>query len=479
MMDPGRFESPLVDRYASEEMARIFSPLARIRTWRRIWIALAEVQAELGLGGVTKEQAAALRKAAHAIDWERAAALERELRHDVMAHVHAFGEAAPEARGVVHLGATSAFVVDNADLLLQREALRVVERKALCVVAALADFAEAWAEEPALAWTHFQPAQPTTVGKRACLWIQDLLLDLDEIAFRLSGFRLRGARGTTGTQASFLALAHGDHGLVEELERRVIERLGATGAFPVTGQTYPRKVDAAWAATLAGVAESASKFGHDMRLLQHLGEVLEPFGERQVGSSAMPYKRNPMRAERMCSLARVAIQASGVFGWTAATQWLERTLDDSAAKRVAMPELFLTVDALLILWHDVARGLEVRPEIAAANLSRELPAFATEALLMEAVEGGGDRQALHERIRVRAREAAARVVGEGPSDLLDRLADEPGFAALPRESWVRARDPRAWVGRAPEQARAFLETQVRPRLAAYPHPLEMTGAVRV
>lgn len=482
MTDPDRFENPLVGRYASDEMARIFSPRARVRTWRRIWIALADAQAELGLGGVTTEQVAALRATADDIDFGRAAKLERELRHDVMAHVHTFGEKAPAASGIIHLGATSAFVVDNGDLLLMREAMRVVERKAMCVVAALAEFAESWADTPALGWTHFQPAQPTTVGKRASLWISDLLLDLDEIGFRLDEFRLRGLKGTTGTQASFLALAHGNAALVDELERRVVAKLDAEDVFPVTGQTAPRKIDAAWGATLSGVAQSASKFGHDLRLLQHLGEVLEPFGERQVGSSAMAYKRNPMRAERMCSLARLAIQLAGTFAWTAATQWLERTLDDSAAKRIALPELFLTVDALLILWHDVTRGLEVRLEAVERNLAREIPALATETLLMEAVEGGGDRQALHERIRVRAREAAARVEGgeaAGAGDLLDRLAEEPGFAALPETSWARARDPWSYVGRAPEQTRRFLAEVVRPRLEAYPGRLEMTGQVRV
>jgi adenylosuccinate lyase len=476
MTDPCRFENPLVERYASEEMARVFSPLVRARTWRRIWIALAEAQAALGLGGVTQEQVAALRAVADDIDLARVAELERELRHDVMAHVHAFGEKAPAAGAILHLGATSAFVVDNADLLLAREALRIVERKALCVVAALADFADRWAGTPTLGWTHFQPAQPTTVGKRACLWIGELLLDLDEIGFRFDRFRLRGLKGTTGTQASFLALTHGDHALVDELERRVVTALDAEAAFDVTGQTYSRKVDAAWAATLSGMAQSASKFGYDLRLLQHLGEILEPFGERQIGSSAMPYKRNPMRAERMCSLARLAIQLSGTFGWTAATQWLERTLDDSAAKRIALPELFLAVDALLILWHDVARGLEVRPETIARNLEREIPALATEALLMEAVEAGGDRQALHERIRVRAREAAARVEAGESSDLLERLAAEPAFAET---SWRRARDARSYVGRAAEQTRRFLADVVRPRIAAYPGRLEMSGEVRV
>jgi adenylosuccinate lyase len=479
MTDPDRFENPILERYASDEMARIFSPRARVHAWRRIWIALAEAQAELGIGGVTNEQVAALRAARDDIDFVRAAELERELRHDVMAHVHAFGEKAPAARGILHLGATSAFVVDNGDLLAMREAMRVIERKALCVVAALAEFAEAWADTPTLAWTHLQPAQPTTIGKRACLWIADLLSDLEELAFRLARFRLLGLKGTTGTQASFLALAHGDDMTVDELERRVVEKLGGEAVYPVTGQTYSRKVDAGWASTLSGMAQSASKFGYDLRLLQHLGEVLEPFGARQVGSSAMPYKRNPMRAERMCSLARLAIQLAGTFGWTAATQWLERTLDDSAAKRIAMPELFLAVDALLILWHDLARGLEVHPETIARNLERELPLYVTEALLMAAVEAGGDRQTLHERVRIRAREAAARLEAGEASDLLDRLSEETGFEHLDEGSWARARDPRSFVGRAPEQTRRFLSEVVHPRLEAYPGRLEMTGEVRI
>lgn len=478
--DPrSRFEHPLLARYASDEMAELFSARRRVRLWRRLWVALAEAQAELGLGGVTAEQVAALREAIDRIDFERADQLERELRHDVMAHVHAFGEAAPVAAPILHLGATSAFVVDNADLLLMRDALRMVERKVLCVIAALAEFAAAHADRPTLAWTHFQPAQPTTVGKRACLWIADLLLDLDEIEDRLARFRLRGVKGTTGTQASFLALAGGDAAAVDALERAVVAKLDAPGAFAVTGQTYSRKVDAAWAATLAGIAQSAGKFGHDLRLLQHLGEVMEPFGDRQVGSSAMPYKRNPMRAERMCGLARLAIQTAGTFGHTAATQWLERSLDDSAVKRIAMPELFLTIDALLVLHHGVAVGLEVNAPAIERHLAEELPALTTESLLMAAVQGGGDRQALHERIRVRAREAAARLEGGEGSDLLDRLAGEPGFAALPEAVWERARDPRSFVGRAPEQTRDFLDQVVGPRLAAYPHPLEMTGEVRV
>ncbi|CAN5221038.1 MAG: adenylosuccinate lyase [Gemmatimonadetes bacterium] len=479
MTDRDRFEHPLVSRYASEEMARLFSPRKRVAIWRQIWIALAQAQAELGLGGVTAEQVAALEDAADDIDFARAEELERELRHDVMAHVHAFGEVAPIARPILHLGATSAFVVDNGDLLIMREAMRVIERKALCVVRALADFAGEHADRPTLAWTHFQPAQPTTVGKRACLWISDLLLDLDEIAWRLENFRLRGVKGTTGTQASFLALTGGDHERVDEIERRVVAKLDAPGAFAVTGQTYSRKVDAAWAATLAGVAQSAGKFSHDLRLLQHLGEVLEPIGRDQVGSSAMPYKRNPMRSERMSGLSRLALQTSGSFAHTAATQWLERSLDDSAVKRIALPELFLTIDALLILYFDVAGGLDVRSDAIARRLEAELPALATESLLMAAVEAGGDRQALHERIRIRAREAAARVEAGQGSDLLDRLGGEEGFAALLPEVWDRAQDPAAYVGRAPEQTRRFLAEVVLPRLSAYHGRLEMTGEVLV
>jgi adenylosuccinate lyase len=477
--DHDRYASPLLERYASGEMAGLFSARTRIRTWRRIWIALARAQQELDMGGVTAEQVADLERNADRIDFARAAELERELRHDVMAHVRAFGEVASTGGPVLHLGATSAYVVDNGDLLILREAMRVVQRKCMCVVAALAEFAERHADLPTLAWTHFQPAQPTTVGKRACLWIQDLLLDLDEIAFRLDGFRLRGVKGTTGTQASFLALADGDGAKVDELERRVISLLGADGAFPVTGQTHSRKVDAAWAATAAGVAQSAGKFSQDVRLLQHLGEVLEPFGARQVGSSAMPYKRNPMRAERMSSLARYALQSAGNLAYTAAAQWLERSLDDSAGRRIAVPELFLTVDALLVLYHEIARGLEVHEATIEANLRRELPSMATETLLMAAAGSGGDRQELHERIRVRAREAAARIEGGEGGDLLDRLGSEPGFAELPAEAWERARDPRTYVGRAPEQTRRFLDREVRPRLDAWQGPLEMTGEVKV
>jgi len=460
-------------------MAALFSAHLRVQTWRQIWIALAESQAELGVGGVTFEQVAALKGALDHIDFDRADELERELRHDVMAHVRAYGEVAPAAAGILHLGATSAFVVDNGDLLIMREALRVVERKTLCVVKALTEFAEAHADLPTLAWTHFQPAQPTTVGKRACLWIADLMFDLDEIKYRLGGFQLRGIKGTTGTQASFMALTGGDTDKVDALEDSIIKKLGATAAFPITGQTYSRRVDAAWSATLAGIAQSVSKFSYDLRLLQHLGEVFEPFGEQQVGSSAMAYKRNPVRAERISGLARLAIQTGSNFAHTAATQWLERSLDDSANKRIAMPELFLTVDALLVLCHSVAIGLEVSEAAIARHLADELPAMASENLLMAAVAAGGDRQALHERVRVRAREAAEQAAAGDGNDLLARLASEEGFAELPSAVWDAASNPAALVGRAPEQTRRFVREIVRPRLESYPGELEMTGDVRV
>lgn len=477
-MTTERFEHPLLSRYASVEMSSLFSARERIRTWRTVWIALAEAQAELGIGGVSESQVAALREAADRIDFDRATELESELRHDVMAHVHAFGEAAPEARSILHLGATSAFVVDNADLLIMRRGLEIAKRKTLCVVAALAEFAATWADLPTLAWTHFQPAQPTTVGKRACLWIADLLADLDEIDFRLDRFRLRGLKGTTGTQASFVALC-GDSARVMALESAVVSRLGAEAAFPVTGQTYSRRVDAAWGATLAGIAQSAAKFAVDMRLLQHLGELFEPFGGKQIGSSAMAYKRNPMRAERMSGIARYALQTSGNMAQTASAQWLERSLDDSANKRMAMPELFLAVDALLTLYHSVATGIDVAENTIAAHLEAELPSMASENLLMAAVLAGGDRQALHERIRVRSREAARRVEAGEPNDLLERLRGEDGFSSLSDDVWSRSTDPAHLVGRAPEQVQLFLRDEVWGRIESYEGELTLEDEVRV
>jgi adenylosuccinate lyase len=460
---PESFVHPLSERYASAEMCRIFSPAMRYRTWRRLWIALAEAQRELGLP-IPAEAVDQMRAAADDIDLARAAELERELRHDVMAHVHLFGEAAPAAAGWIHAGATSCFVTDNGDLLLQREALGLVRSRLLACVARLAEFARVHRDTPTLGYTHFQPAQPTTVGKRATLWIQDLLLDLEDIDFRLERMRFRGVRGATGTQASFVELFEGDAAKVDRLDHAVAKAFSFERRFAVTGQTYPRKVDYAVLASLAGVAASASKFANDVRLLQHLREVEEPFGDAQIGSSAMPYKRNPMRSERINALARHAIVISLDPALTAATQWLERTLDDSANRRIAIPEAFLTVDAVLLLLHQVAAGLRVNRMVIRERLERELPFVATEALLMRAVRAGADRQEVHERIRrhaVASAEAAAET--GGPPDIVTRLGadDEIGLDEAQLRDALR---PELHVGRAPEQVDAFLAEAVAPVL---------------
>jgi len=459
-------------------MAEVFSPLRKFRTWRSLWIELARAQSSLGLP-ITPAQVAAMEAARDAIDFEAAEAKEREVRHDVMAHVHAFGLGCPAAKGIIHLGATSAFVVDNADLVLQREALDMVRARVVNVIDALAAFAERWKAEPALAFTHLQPAQPTTVGKRACLWIQDLLLDLDEIEWRRAGLRFLGAKGTTGTQASFLELFHGDEGKVRDLDQRIARAFGFERTYAVTGQTYSRKVDAGMLAALSGVAQSAHKFANDLRLLQSMKEMEEPVEDAQVGSSAMPYKQNPMRCERMTALARVVMAAAETAGRTAAEQWLERTLDDSAAKRIAVPQAFLAADAILILWTNVARGLVFHPAVVQAGLRREMPFLATEAILMRAVEAGGDRQALHERIRVHAREAGRLVKDEGkPNDLLQRIAADPAFAAVRGEIPALA-GPARHTGRATGQVEEFLAAEVRPVLERHKGSLGMQEEVRV
>ncbi len=447
-------------------MQRIFSPGRRFGTWRRIWLALAESEKELGLSipdGALEDMRAAL----DTLDLERAAEYERRFRHDVMAHVHLFGDDAPRARGIIHLGATSAFIGDNTDLILHREALRLIRDRIVRCVAALADFAREHAELPTLAYTHFQPAQPTTVGKRATLWMQDLLLDLEEIEFRLSVLRFRGVRGTTGTQASFLQLFDGDHEKVDLLDQAVGQRLGFEETYPVSGQTYPRKVDYAIQATLAGVAASVSKLGHDLRLLAHLREVEEPFEKEQIGSSAMPYKRNPMRAERICALSRHVITLAQDPGFTAATQWLERTLDDSANRRLSIPDAYLTLDGTLVLVENVARGLIVNREVVRRNLAEHLPFMATETILMDATARGGDRQDLHERIRQHSMAAARRMKEEGVrADLLERIAGDEAFG-LTDEQLESLVDPRRFVGRAPEQVARFLEDRVAPVLERY------------
>jgi adenylosuccinate lyase len=458
-----RYVHPLSERYASREMQAFFSPARRFGTWRRLWLALAESEAELGLA-VSAEALAEMRAHLDTLDVDRAAEYERRFRHDVMAHVHLFGDDAPAARGIIHLGATSAFIGDNTDLILHREALSLIRARVVRCIEALSTFAREHAELPTLAYTHFQPAQPTTVGKRATLWIHDLLLDLEELDHRIATLRFRGVRGTTGTQASFLELFDGDHAKVEALDAAVGRRMGFEEAYPVSGQTYTRKVDYALQATLAGVATSVSKLGHDLRLLANLREVEEPFEAEQIGSSAMPYKRNPMRAERICALARHVIVLSLDPAFTAATQWLERTLDDSANRRLSIPDAFLSLDGCLVLVENVARGLIVNREVVRRNLAEHLPFMATETILMHAASRGGDRQELHERIRKHSMAAARRMKEEGAdADLLERIAGDDAFG-MDRAELDGMVDPARFVGRAPQQVARFLDDHVTPAL---------------
>jgi adenylosuccinate lyase len=464
------YSSPFAERYSSKEMLFLFSADQKFRTWRKLWIALAEAERKLGLP-ISAAQVRELRRKADDVDYAAARRWEERLRHDVMAHIRAYGEQCPKARGILHLGATSAYVVDNTDLLVLRDALALVERGAANVVAKLADFARRHADVPTVAYTHFQPAQFTTVGKRACLWIQDLLLDLDELEARRKSLRFLGVKGTTGTQASFLELFEGDAAKVKKLDLAVAKAMGFDRTYAVSGQTYSRKVDQQAQAALAGLAASAHKFANDLRLLQHLREVQEPFGKEQVGSSAMAYKRNPMKSERMTSLARLVIALEQNAAFTAASQWFERTLDDSAGKRIALPEAFLAVDAILQLWLDVASAPAVDPAAIRANVERELPAIATEDILMAAVKAGGDRQELHERIR-------AHVMSGRGSDVLERLKNDDAFRSV-RSRIGALSDPGRYVGRAPEQVREFLREEVAPRLARRKAMLGMTSEVRV
>ena len=457
-----RYDHPLSGRYASAEMQRIFSPGRRFGTWRRLWLALAEAEEELGLpipDGAIREMRGGLDN----LDLDQAAAYERRFRHDVMAHVHLYGDVAPAARGIIHLGATSAFISDNADLILTRDALTLIRARVVRTLRALRNFARRHRDLPTLGYTHFQPAQPTTVGKRATLWAQDLALDVEELDFRLGRLRFRGVRGTTGTQASFLELFQGDHGKVEELDRRVSARMGFEDSYGAIGQTYPRKVDASVAGALAGVAASLSRFGHDLRLLSHLREVEEPFEREQIGSSAMPYKRNPMRAERICALARHVITLSLDPAMTAATQWMERTLDDSANRRLSIPDAFLTLDGALVLAEDVASRLTVQPSVIEKNLEEHLPFIGTEAVLMRAVEEGGDRQELHEKIRRHALAASRRIRRGEPNDLLKRIAGDRAFGT-DEKTLHTFLEPARFVGRAPEQVDRFLAEWVEPIL---------------
>ena len=457
------YRNPLVERYASREMSAIFSPAFKFRTWRRLWLALAEAEQALGIE-IPDSAIAAMRAQLDNIDLKRAAELEKRLRHDVMAHVHHFGEVAPDAKAFIHLGATSAFVTDNTELLQHRDALLLVRRRLLACIAALAEFAREYRALPTLGFTHFQPAQPTTVGKRATLWIQDLLLDLEEIDFRIDNIRFRGVRGTTGTEASFLELFNGDGGQVDELNRRIASAMGFDRLYAVTGQTYTRKTDYAYLASLAGVATSSSKFAHDIRLLQHLKEIEEPFEDEQIGSSAMAYKRNPMRTERITALARHVIALTIDPAFTAATQWLERTLDDSANRRIAIPEAYLGIDAVLLLQHNVSAGLVVRPGVIRRHLDDELPFMATETILMHAVRRGGDRQDLHERIRRHSVAAAERVKDHGErNDLIERIIGDAQFG-MDRSEIEGMLDPARFTGRAAEQVDLFLKNEVEPVL---------------
>jgi adenylosuccinate lyase len=455
------YRSPLSERYASPAMQALWGERRRVGLWRRLWLALMEVERELGLE-IPERALTELRAHLDDADSARAAELEKRLRHDVMAHIHHLGEQAPAARPFIHLGATSAYVTDNADLILMRDGLALLLGRIAAVLVALAKLARRDRALPCLAYTHFQPAQLTTVGKRVTLWMQEFLLDAEEVLGRLDALQFRGVKGTTGTQASFLELFDGDDDKVRELDTRVALKMGFTRVFPVTGQTYPRKVDAQILAALAGIAQSAAKLATDLRLLQHEGEMLEPFESEQVGSSAMAYKRNPMRAERMTGLARFVIELSGNAWHTAAEQWLERTLDDSANRRLVLPEAFLASDAILVLATNVAAGLEVREAVIARHVAAQLPFLVTERLLMRGVKAGGDRQRLHEVIRTHALAVAQAMAEQGaPNDLLARLARDPAFAALHVALGRDELDPAAYVGRAPRQVEEFLD-QVLP-----------------
>jgi adenylosuccinate lyase len=468
------YDNPLIARYASDEMSRLWGPQRKFSMWRRLWVALAEAEAELGLP-ITQEQIAQLRAHVDTIDFDAAERYERKLRHDVMAHVHAYGDDCPLARPIIHLGATSCYVTDNTDLLLIREGLTMLRDALVRVIDRLAKFAGQHRDMACLAFTHFQPAQPTTVGKRACLWAYDLVLDLEEVEHRLESLQARGIKGTTGTQASFLQLFGGDHEKVRRLERLIAEKIGFRSSYPVTGQTYSRKVDSQVLAALSGIAQSANKAATDLRLLQGRKEIEEPFETDQIGSSAMAYKRNPMRCERMCGLARYVISLESSAAQTMSTQWLERTLDDSANRRLTLPQAFLATDAILRLYQNVAGGLVVYPRVIARNLEEELPFMATENILMAAVSAGGDRQDLHERIR-RHSQAAAAVVKEqgGRNDLLARLGSDNAFRNV---DFLSALDPAQFVGRAPQQVDEFLADHVEP--IRQRHSAALAGEVEI
>ena len=477
-MSTDRYVSPLSERYASKEMQYIFSPDMKFRTWRRLWIALAETEKELGLN-ITQEQIDELKAHADDINYDVAKAREKEVRHDVMSHVYAYGVQCPKAKGIIHLGATSCYVGDNTDIIVMTEALKLVRKKLLNVIAELAKFADANKNLPTLAFTHFQPAQPTTVGKRATLWMQEFMMDLEDLDYVLSTMKLLGSKGTTGTQASFLELFDGDQETIDKIDPMIAEKMGFKACYPVSGQTYSRKVDTRVLNILAGIAASAHKFSNDIRLLQHLKEVEEPFEKSQIGSSAMAYKRNPMRSERIASLSRFVMVDALNPAITSATQWFERTLDDSANKRLSVPEGFLAIDGILDLCLNVVDGLVVYPKVIEKRLRSELPFMATENIMMDAVKAGGDRQELHEKIRELSMVAARNVKAEGKeNNLLELIAADPAFN-MSLEDLEKTMDPAKYTGRASVQVDAFLKNVVNPVLEANKEVLGMTAEINV
>ena len=477
-MSTDRYVSPLSERYASKEMQYIFSPDMKFRTWRRLWIALAETEKELGLN-ITQEQIDELKAHAEDINYDVAKERERQVRHDVMSHVYAYGVQCPKAKGIIHLGATSCYVGDNTDIIVMTEALKLVKKKLVNVIAELAAFADKYKDQPTLAFTHFQPAQPTTVGKRATLWAQEFLLDLEDLEYVLGTMKLLGSKGTTGTQASFLELFDGDQETIDKIDPMIAEKMGFKECYPVSGQTYSRKVDTRVANILAGIAASAHKMSNDIRLLQHLKEVEEPFEKSQIGSSAMAYKRNPMRSERIASLSRYVMVDALNPAITSATQWFERTLDDSANKRLSIPEGFLAIDGILDLCLNVVDGLVVYPKVIEKHMMAELPFMATENIMMDAVKAGGDRQELHERIRELSMEAGKTVKVEGKdNNLLELIAADPAFN-LSLEDLQRSMDPKKYIGRAKEQTERFVNTVVQPILDSHKELLGVKAEINV
>ena len=473
-----RYQSPLSERYASKEMQYIFSPDKKFRTWRRLWIALAEAEQELGLP-ITDEQIAELKAHQDDINYDVAKAREKEVRHDVMSHVYAYGVQCPQAKGIIHLGATSCYVGDNTDLIIMTEALELVKKKLVNVIAKLAAFAEAYKAMPTLGFTHFQPAQPTTVGKRASLWLMELKLDYDDLCYILDSMRLLGSKGTTGTQASFLELFDGDHEKSKEVDRLIAEKMGFSGCYPVSGQTYSRKIDSRVLNVLAGIAQSAHKFSNDIRLLQHLKEIEEPFEKSQIGSSAMAYKRNPMRSERIASLANYVMADAMNPMLVSSTQWFERTLDDSANKRLSVPEAFLAIDGILDLYLNVVDGLVVYPKVIEKRLMAELPFMATENIMMDAVKAGGDRQELHERIRTLSMEAGRNVKEKGlDNNLLELIAADPAFN-LSLQDLQSVMEPSRYTGRAKQQTEDFLSEVIAPILIENEELLGLTAEIKV